>query len=278
MKLVGKKTAGWVGVAGAICCGLVSQAVASEPARERPFTIVCLGDSITKAGYPAELEKNIAAKVINAGVNGNTSRQGLARLERDVLAHKPDLVLVLFGANDSRQDAPKTHVPLEEYSKNLNEIIVRSQRAGSKVILGTLPPIEAEAYYTRHPREFYEPVGGLEPWLLRYRATALSVGKSNNVPVVDLYRLLEREPGWRKADGVHPTEEGNRAIARLFAERIKTEIGEIAGAAASPGNTDPETKPAPQQSLKTKPCAGAATACPPGRGPTERLWPAREPG
>ena len=185
------------------------------------LTVVCLGDSITHAGYPAELEKILPIRVINAGVGGNTSRQGLARLEKDVLAHRPDVVLVFFGANDSRQDAPTIHVPLNEYEENLTRIIQRCQEIGAKVVLGTVPPIDAEAYYQRHPKTNYVAVGGLEPWLAKYREAALRVGEATRVPVLDLNQLLAGDATWRKPDGVHPTEEGNRRIAFLFAKEIR---------------------------------------------------------
>ena len=206
----------------AICPAFIASAQSAQesgPAKKPP-TIVCLGDSITHAGYPAELEKILHVRVINAGIGGNTSRQGLARLQKDVLAHQPDLVVVFFGANDSRQDAPRIHVPLPEFEENLSQIIDRSRATGAAVLLGTLPPIDPEPYYQRHPKTNYLAVGGLESWLAKYREAALRVGKLKGVPVVDLNQLLAKDTTWRKSDGVHPTEEGNRIIAQQFAREI----------------------------------------------------------
>lgn len=74
--------------------------------------VVALGDSNTygyglpaDAAYPALLEARLRghglrARVWNAGVNGQTVLQGLARLERDVIQRRPDVVLVAFGLND----------------------------------------------------------------------------------------------------------------------------------------------------------------------------------
>ena len=83
-----------------------------------PFTIVAFGDSMTEckalepsARWPGLLQRRlnrasagIRCVVVNAGVGGNTSREGLARLERDVLPHRPDLTLVQFGGNDATPD------------------------------------------------------------------------------------------------------------------------------------------------------------------------------
>jgi lysophospholipase L1-like esterase len=188
-------------------------------------TVVCLGDSITHAGYPTELEKILPVRAINAGVPGNTSRQGLARLEKDVLSHKPTVVLVLFGTNDNREDAPRIHVPVAQYEKNLETIIERCRVVGAKVVLGTIPPIDPEPYFKRHLKEKFDAAGGLEKLVAQYREAALRVGKLRNVPVVDLNRLLANERGWRKEDGVHPTAEGNRILARLFAGQVETALG-----------------------------------------------------
>lgn len=80
------------------------------------YRIVCLGDSITYGEdlpyaetYPAVLAQLLQQKhadwdvvVINSGVRGHTSVQGLARLERDVLWYKPHVVFIAFGLNDGR--------------------------------------------------------------------------------------------------------------------------------------------------------------------------------
>ena len=80
------------------------------------YRIVCSGDSNTfgeglpsAQAYPAVLAQLIAqrrsgldAVVINSGMRGDTSVQGLARLERDVLWYRPQVVVVAFGLNDGR--------------------------------------------------------------------------------------------------------------------------------------------------------------------------------
>ncbi len=81
---------------------------------EHKYRIVCLGDSNTFGEelpyvqtYPAVLQEllheqypDLAAVVINVGIRGDTSVLGLARLERDVLAYKPHVVVSAFGLND----------------------------------------------------------------------------------------------------------------------------------------------------------------------------------
>ncbi len=201
---------------------LAASTAVAQPDEKKQFIVVCLGDSITKAGYPAELEKILGnARVINAGVSGNSSREGLARLQKDVLAHKPDVVVLFFGTNDGRVDAPKKHVPLAEYEKNLSTIIDRCVEAGAKVVLGTIPPIDPEPYFTRHVKADFDAAGGLEKQIREYRAAALRVGEAKKVLIVDLNQLLLQDTSWRSPDGVHPTVEGNGILAQLFAKEIK---------------------------------------------------------
>ncbi len=89
--------------------------------------IVCLGDSITSGygltrdqSWPARLEatlltrdSHVAWRVVNAGVPGDTILQGLARLERDVLAHQPAVVFIAFGLNDAHLARRSTDVQRE---------------------------------------------------------------------------------------------------------------------------------------------------------------------
>jgi lysophospholipase L1-like esterase len=201
---------------------IIGATIPAEAINSNNAVLVCLGDSITHAGYPAELEKILPVRAINAGVPGNTSRQGLARLEKDVLSHKPAAVVVLFGTNDNREDAPRIHVPVAEYERNLEAIITRCRAVGARIVLGTVPPIDSQPYFTRHIKEKFDAAGGLEKLLAQYREAALRAGKSHDVPVVDLNRLLADRSGWRKEDGVHPTTEGNRLLAKLFSSQLES--------------------------------------------------------
>lgn len=229
----------------------------SRPAKKsaaRP-TVVCLGDSITHRGYPAVLETLLEVRAVNAGVGGDTTRKALARLDRDVLAHRPDAVVLFFGANDSRLDAPRTQVPVEEYETNLGQIAARIRQADPKtrILLATMPPIDPGPYYQRHPKEKYEPAGGLEKVVARYREAAIRVGKSTSVPVLDLNLELEGRPEWMSRDGVHPSPRGNEIIARL-----------VAGALAPLLGLDE-----PSEAAKNRASDGRGATAPPGaaRGP-----------
>jgi len=182
--------------------------------------VVCFGDSITKRGYPKVLQETLNCEVINAGVAGHTSAQGLKRMSKDVLAHKPDVVVIFFGTNDLRVDAPKKYVTFEDYQTNLQKMIDNCRSIQAKVALCTLPPINQEKYFTSHEIQTYEAAGGLDKLIQGYRAAATKVAKANNVPLVDLNQLLEETPNWIHKDGVHPAPQGNRIIAGHVAKSV----------------------------------------------------------
>ena len=110
--------------------------------------IVAFGDSLTEGigatsedrGYVPILEKRLGVTIINKGVRGDTTARALARID-DVLALKPNTVVVFLGGNDIIQ-----RVPRETTFENLTTIIARLQQEGSVVLLVGLDGIVGHAY------------------------------------------------------------------------------------------------------------------------------------
>ena len=107
--------------------------------------IMAFGDSITAAKemndemerWPVMLQAALRERfpealvtVLNAGVGGNTSREGLARMDRDVISHNPDCVLAEFGGNDAIPQASR-HVPLDEFLANLSAMKAKIDAFGT---------------------------------------------------------------------------------------------------------------------------------------------------
>ncbi len=112
-----------------------------------------VGDSITQfgashpVGYVRLVEKGlqvngISIVTIPAGTSGFTSADMLERLDR-VLAKKPDWMTLSCGVNDVQHKAPK-RVPLEDFKKNVTQIVERAQAAGVRVLILTATPIREE--------------------------------------------------------------------------------------------------------------------------------------
>lgn len=81
----------------------------------------------------SELFPHVPFDCINAGISGDNAAGGLARLERDVLSKRPDLLVVCFGLNDAHGGMEK----LAEYKRNMVEILRRAKEIVPDVILLT---------------------------------------------------------------------------------------------------------------------------------------------
>ena len=131
------------------CCmftaGNAAEPAPSKIAIKNGEKIAFMGDSITAAGrspggycqlvLAALKDQGIEATPVFAGISGHKSNQMLARLEKDVLRHKPDWMTLSCGVNDVWHG--KRGVDLESYKKNITEIVSRAQAAGVKVVLLT---------------------------------------------------------------------------------------------------------------------------------------------
>ena len=112
--------------------------------------LVLFGDSLTY-GYGVFKKDNIASliqnrfkklSVINSGVNGDTTREALKRLNRDVISFSPVIATILFGSNDSAP-SENAYRTIYEFNKNMTAIIdtIKTSKKGTEIILITPPPV-----------------------------------------------------------------------------------------------------------------------------------------
>ncbi len=119
-----------------------------------PATIAFFGDSQTDnrhwsspAHYPNVIQAvfdsvNPAIRVVNAGIGGNDSREGLARIQADVLDKSPNICFVLFGGNDCMfWGRDHSTVSPEQFRRNVSEIATRLKAVGCRVVLMSYPLI-----------------------------------------------------------------------------------------------------------------------------------------
>ena len=170
-------------------------------------------------------------EVINAGVNGNNSRQLLARLDSAVIAHQPDVVVIGGGTNDAINS--RNAIELDEYLTNVQTMVEQCREAGLDVVLITAIPCVDSYVLQRHPASFFK---GRAPSVKvqAYVESLLNLGKKLNVPVINLYELYrengeigEGESSWiqneansGRRDGVHPTAVGYKAIAEAVYQSL----------------------------------------------------------
>lgn len=190
--------------------------------------IVVLGDSITMGVRPGVRTEETfgalladalkcrgrAVEVRNLGIGGERTDQALARLERDVLSLRPQLVTVMYGTNDSYVDrgAQASRISVEQYRDNLNRIVSRLRRSGIRPVLMTPPRWARDAA----PNGLGEnPNGRLEPYVQACRELA----RQQRVPLVDHFEGWTRATGrgvnlrdWT-TDGCHPNPRGHQELA-----------------------------------------------------------------
>ncbi len=208
------------------------------------YRMVAFGDSMTACAalaptqrWTARLQRRLRGafpgvqiEVINAGVGGNTSREGLARMARDVLAHRPDLTLVQFGGNDATTDAARV-VEGAEFSRNLRTIRRRLQAAGSAAAWVSFPPVIDAWHAWSTPenaaaRAKFLPAGGSDYFLHHYRRRARLWAQRQGDLYIDLYggirQAIERGGCARfiVPDGVHFTAAGSREAATIFYQAL----------------------------------------------------------
>ena len=183
----------------------------AAPVTDAPV-ILALGDSLT-AGYglaqsqawPTLVQARLKAagyghRVVNAGVSGDTSAGGLARLDWQ-LSQKPAVVVLELGGNDGLRG-----LPVEHTRDNLAKIIQRCQATGATVLLaGMQIPPNMGPDYTAAFRDMYP-----------------SLAKEFGVPLIPF--LLEGVAGDTKLnqrDGIHPTAEGQAILAETVWQSLE---------------------------------------------------------
>lgn len=178
-------------------------------------TIVAFGDSLA-AGYglpaedafPVRLEAYLRERghdwrVVNAGVSGDTSAGGLARLDW-ALADEPDLVILELGSNDGLRG-----LSAEAMEENLDRILARLDAAGIKVLLAgmrappNLGPDYAEGFEAVYPR----------------------LAEKYGVPFYPFFLDgVAAVPALNQPDGIHPNEAGVAEIVRRIGPLVERVI------------------------------------------------------
>jgi acyl-CoA thioesterase I len=171
---------------------------------DRPV-LVAFGDSLTSGrgvdpdkNYPARLQKKLDAggyhyRVVNAGVSGDTSDQGLNRIQTVIDLH-PAIAIVELGANDGLRG-----LPAEVTQRNLAAIVQRLQSTGAKVVLaGMQVPPNYGPLYTGAFRNIFK-----------------DIAKQYRTPLIPFF--LDGVGGnaaLNQDDGIHPTADGYDIVVK----------------------------------------------------------------
>jgi acyl-CoA thioesterase I len=182
---------------------VASSSVPNPPTDDRPI-ILAFGDSLTAgsglpagSGYPEILQKELdrrgySYRVINAGVGGDTTGGGLARIRR-ALDLKPEIVILELGGNDGLRG-----IPTDVMQSNLEEMIVTFKKSGAKVVLGGMTL----------PRNFGP------DYISQFEKVYPALASKHDVTLIPFF--LEGAAGHADLmleDGIHPNQAGYRSVA-----------------------------------------------------------------
>lgn len=164
--------------------------------------VAVLGDSLAVSpsredGFPSVLQTRINVarlgwNVVNAGLRGDTTAGGLRRLD-EVLAHRPQVLLIALGANDGLRGVETSTI-----SRNLSEIITRAKSPSTEVVLAGMetPPIRGWTY------------------TLAFHNVFPDLARAHNVPLIPfLLAGVALDPEMNGEDMIHPNAAGARRIA-----------------------------------------------------------------
>jgi len=193
---------------GAASLGSIGAAVAQTVAAATAPTVLVLGDSLTAeygirrdSGWVALLQQRlnkekIPARLVNAGISGDTTSGGRSRLPALLLQHKPAIVIIELGANDALRG-----MPLGMTRDNLATMARLSREAGARVLMvGMEMPPNYGAKYTQEFRELFKTVAKSEKTAL---VPFLLAGVADAPESVTLFQ----------SDRIHPNEAAQPTLA-----------------------------------------------------------------
>lgn len=206
-----------------LLCGLVTLAAAlwfsAPPAgADNPVHLLVLGDSLT-AGYGLPREEGFVpvleralreaghdVEVINAGVSGDTTAGGLARLDW-ALGEPVEAAIVELGANDALRALPP-----EEARKNLDAILTRLKREEIPVLLAGMraPP--------NLGREYAQAFEAIFP----------DLAEKHDVLLYPFFlEGVAADPSLNQPDGIHPNARGVEVVVENILPRVRDLLGQV---------------------------------------------------
>lgn len=169
--------------------------------------------------------------VLNKGIAGNSSQDLVKRLDRDVLAENPDLVILLVGSNDMINS--KKFVSYPAFRANYERLLTKLQAQDIDVLVLSPPPVDTGYVFQRHDRKLFREAPNSKLDSLNRLIRQLAQGRQ--VHYLDLYgafrqqgspsrqvqSLLVNEANSGIADGLHPTRQGYQFMAAEIYRYLK---------------------------------------------------------
>ena len=201
---------------------------------QKKSRIIFFGDSITEigvkpGGYIDQMNKMLADQklennfeLIGAGIGGNKIYDLYLRMDDDVLARKPNIVVIYIGVNDVWHKQSKgTGTDPDKFEKFYDAIIAKLKKENIRVVLCTPAVIGEKTDFSNQ----------LDGDLNNYSNIIRSLAKKNNLPLIDLRKAFleydlqnnpeNKEQGILTVDRVHLNATGNKVVAEEMLRALK---------------------------------------------------------
>lgn len=170
-------------------------------------------------------------KVTNAGIGGNATKDLLKRVDKDVIANKPDLVIMMVGTNDMLNS--NKMIDYKTYTSNLETLIKKIKSSGIELVLMSPIPADSVYLFSRHDKSLFsetpnQKIGEVGK-IIKDLASENEVYfydlnaefKALNLPIHNQDMLIKNEKNSGKKDGVHPTALGYLFMAQHVSRFLK---------------------------------------------------------
>lgn len=206
--------------------------------------VLFVGDSITDAGriydnptdmgrgYPLLIKAslgldNTELEFINRGINGNRIVDLYARIKKDIINLKPDIVSIYVGVNDVRYDVEGQYgVDTPKFIKIYKMLIDEIIESLPNVKIMLITPFLLEGRSTRNIEACPDRFERLKSGVLEKALAVKNIAAEYGLPFVELQPVFDKVSGTRSVekitvDGVHPTPEGHEIIKRIWVETFQ---------------------------------------------------------
>lgn len=207
----------------------------NTPDTRNTSTLVCFGDSFTEGygagafglvdktkSFPAHLQKKVTITIINSGMSGDTSTQGLARAAHDVVSKNAQIVLIEFGINDFFSG-----IPINTTQNNLQNIIDQVKEKTQKIyLISFIGDKNMMHSFYANVHLFMPDVTAVQfnAILMQYKNMFNALAISNNIELIENFWT----DVWNThmSDEVHPNADGYEIIAGNIFTRIEPYLKE----------------------------------------------------
>ena len=195
----------------------------SPPAKNEQ-RVVFMGDSITDSWDNQATGFFPGKPYINRGISGQTTPQMLIRFRRDVIEHKPSVVVILAGTNDLAGNTGPT--TLDAIQDNLKSMADLATAHGIRVVFASLLPVSDYELRDGKPivqtvRRPPDQILALNKWMKDYAA-------ANHHVYLDYFSAMADDKGFFKDelsnDGLHPNGQGYAVMAPLAEAAIAASL------------------------------------------------------